>query len=141
MYLVDRVCFNDKLDMCTEGIHGRVSINTLDHYSIDTLVDTRSKSWLTIGRKLQLCFDPFIRINQDSLSYQLTVDQVFIECQSRVLVESIDQLSTADAFGTHDPENSGLMQSALSQLQGVIIIIMYANITLLARWISPFPRK
>ena len=36
-----------------------------------------------------------------------SIDRVSIECQSRVLIEGINQNLTADTFSTHDLENVG----------------------------------
>lgn len=111
--------------MCTEGFHGRLSIDTLDWYpwlaldqhSIDTLVDTlptlhRHQLLFSVDSQSWLIFHQCLRVGRHSADFGPTVYQVSTKnqsgcrsrCRSRLLIKGIDRHSTPDAYSTHDPK-------------------------------------
>lgn len=87
-------------DLCTQGIHSQVAIDTLNQPSINTW----SMCWLTLGRHLSqtlvesplifavmpLNIDLYIWVSWHSAVYWPTLDQVSITCWSRCWA-SVDQ--------------------------------------------------
>jgi len=138
--------------MCTRDISSWVLIDTLDWYpqsiplidpqsildrhSINTLVGTRltlhrplgwqstnfrsiHTSWSTLDRLLIEC-QPSINSDIDQTVY-------WSRCRLRVLMESIDQHSTVDAFSTHDPDSEGIK----------ISIDLFSNCTIFVLYLFP----
>ena len=103
--------------MCTKGIHGWVSDDTLDQPSIDTQSTLHQHlswhTWWTMVES-QLIFNQFTCIGRHSADYRLTVDQVLIvSTENQVMsmehwsIKGIDweYWSTLDqgCLYTHDP--------------------------------------